>query len=113
MRGADAEQAALDWLLARGLSLVRRNFRARGGEIDLIMRDGDSVVFVEVRARTGSSHGLAIETVDARKQARLIYAARLWLTQHPQDAERPLRFDVVALQGTAAPLWVRDAFGTP
>lgn len=108
-RGDAAEDAALAHLQAAGLALVARNFRARGGEIDLVMGDGAVLVFVEVRHRSGSDHGDGLDSVATRKQRRLLAAAREYLAEHPQAARRTLRFDVVA-SGADGLRWVRDAF---
>ena len=77
------------------------------------MQDGDSLVFVEVRYRRSARHGSALESIDARKQRRLILAAEDFLSRHPQHAARPCRFDVVAVHGPgAAPRcdWIAGAF---
>lgn len=105
--GRGAEDAALAHLRRSGLTLLERNYRMRRGEIDLVMRDGDTLVFVEVRYRSGTSHGAAAETVDRRKRARLIAAAQSYLQQNRW--RQACRFDVVALQGTRLD-WMRDAF---
>ncbi|MDB5986064.1 MAG: hypothetical protein JWR16_1117 [Nevskia sp.] len=114
MRGAAAEAQAQRHLEAAGLRLIARNWRCRGGELDLVMRDRDTLVFVEVRSRARSDYGSALETIDARKQARLTLAARSFLNQHPEHAARPARFDVVALDGAADQPqtldWLRAAF---
>lgn len=110
-RGDDAEQAALKALRARGLKLIARNYRCPLGEIDLICEDGQSLAFVEVRYRGNRRYGLAAETVDRRKQDKIIRAARHFLQRHPRHRERPLRFDVVAIQGDDAEIqWIPDAF---
>ncbi|MGE0081944.1 MAG: YraN family protein [Thiohalomonadaceae bacterium] len=112
--GEEAEQAALRHLAARGLELVARNFRCRRGEIDLVMRDGATHVFVEVRYRSGSRFGGAAETVDRRKQQRVITAAQHYLQSHPQAARGPCRFDVMALSpatdGGWHIDWIQNAF---
>jgi putative endonuclease len=112
--GDRAEALALEHLLRHGLTLVCRNYRvargphARGGEIDLILRQRDgTLVFVEVRARAGASHGGALASVTARKQQRLLLAARHYLMRLPQLP--PCRFDVVAVEG-ATLQWIRGAF---
>lgn len=117
-RGDAAEQAALEHLLRHGLRLVQRNFRTPGrggGEIDLIMRDGDgTLVFVEVRQRSGSAHGGAGGSIGATKQRRIVFAARHYLARLP--VWPPCRFDVVLVQGrpdgTERPTleWLRAAF---
>ena len=105
--GRDAEDRACAHLRKHGLRLVERNFRCRGGEIDLIMRDGPTLVFVEVRFRRSDRFGGSAETVDVHKQARLIGAAQLYLQRKRITA--PCRFDVVAITGSDLQ-WVRDAF---
>ena len=107
--GRAAERLAARFLEARGLVIVARNFRCRGGEVDLIAREGDTLVFVEVRLRTGSGFGGAAASVDARKQAKVLCAARYYLAGRP---EQPCRCDVVALDRLAAGRieWIRDAF---
>ena len=111
--GEAAEAAACAHLERAGLRLIARNVRYRVGELDLVMRDGDSLVFVEVRYRQSAQHGSGAESVDARKRQRLVRAALAYLAAHPADAARPCRFDVVDATGSAsAPSlhWHRDAF---
>ena len=97
--GAAAEQAAARWLRERGLRLLAQNYHCRGGEIDLIMRDQDTLVFVEVRARAAGSPVSAIDSVDSRKQKRLALAVRHYLASHPEAAERFMRVDLLAHNG--------------
>jgi putative endonuclease len=108
--GARAEQLAEDFLLRQGLALVQRNFRCRMGEIDLIMRDRDTLVFAEVRLRSHRGFGGAAASVTHAKQARVVAAAKHFLTG---KRERPCRFDVVVLDRLAADAieWIKDAFG--
>ena len=106
-KGAAAEQEAVEYLLRQGLQLVARNFRCRGGEIDLIMRDGATLVFVEVRARSRVDFGGAAESISTAKQGRIILAARHYLARHGVDA--PCRFDAVLLQAGRLQ-WLRAAF---
>lgn len=107
--GAEAERRAADYLIRQGLRLVASNYRCRGGEIDLIMRDGNVLVFVEVRARAASRFGGAAESINAGKQARIILAARHYLASQGVDA--PCRFDALLLDaGNMA--WVKSAFET-
>ncbi len=95
---------------AQGLSLVARNVRSRFGEIDLIMRDGEVLVFVEVRARSRSDFGSAADSITPAKQRRIVLAAREYLTRQP--GHLACRFDVVTLDGTRNnPVWIRNAFG--
>jgi putative endonuclease len=108
--GGEAETLAERFLTARGLKLVARNVRCRGGEIDLVMQDGRSLVFVEVRLRTHKGFGSAAESVALRKQQRVILAAQHFLAQRGDTP--PCRFDVIALDGLAVESieWIRDAF---
>lgn len=110
-KGAAAEQLAADHLLRHGLRLIERNFRVRGGEIDLVCRDGKTTVFVEVRLRSRGDFGGAAASITATKQARLILAARHWLLRH---GETPCRFDCILLDGLEPKNieWLRDAFST-
>ena len=98
-RGDAAEAAALAMLQARGLQLLARNAASRGGELDLVMRDGATVVFVEVRYRATRRFGGGAASVDAGKRRRLVHAARAFLAGHPQMADAPCRFDVVDADG--------------
>jgi putative endonuclease len=94
--GRHAEQLAEHYLTQQGLRLLERNFRCRSGEIDLIMTDNETVVFVEVRYRKHQSFGGAAASVDQRKQRRLLLAAQHYL-QRSNNMERLCRFDVVAI----------------
>jgi len=110
-RGRSAEALAETHLKAHGLREVARNYRCRQGELDLVMRDGTTLVFVEVRYRRRDRFGSGAESVDRRKQARLIAAAQHYLQRH--GGNRAARFDVISVSGDpAAPqvAWIRDAF---
>ncbi|HVL57390.1 MAG TPA: YraN family protein [Burkholderiaceae bacterium] len=110
--GALAEQRAEAFLQARGLQPIARNVRFRGGEIDLVMRDADEVVFVEVRARASRGWGGAAASIDARKRRRLRLAAQLYLLQQHGNGHWPAcRFDVVAIDADSVD-WIRGAFGS-
>jgi len=112
-RGAQVEIAARDYLVAAGLQALAANARARHGELDLVMRDGDTVVFVEVRYRRNAAFGGGFASVDAGKRRRLVLAARQFLASHRDCRDAPCRFDVVDASGDpAAPKlqWMRDAF---
>jgi putative endonuclease len=104
--GQAGEDAALLHLQTRGLSLVERNFRCKGGEIDLILRDGETLVFVEVRKRADADHGGAAASITPRKQARLIIAAQVFLQRYRMPP--PCRFDVVAIDDGKV-VWLRNA----
>ncbi len=109
--GRQAEALAARHLEGRGLRILARNFRCRGGEIDLVCADGPTLVFVEVRLRRNAGYGGAGASITPRKQQRLILAARHYLAAHA-DATRPCRFDCVLLDdlhGDAVD-WLRDAF---
>ena len=114
VRGRAAEDMALRHLEQHGLQLVTRNFRCTRGEIDLIMRQDATLVFVEVRARRNDIYGSGADSVDARKQAKLNAAATIYLQQHAPLANCPCRFDVVAISFASDPPqldWIPDAFG--
>lgn len=106
--GQRAEAQALARLIEHGLQPVTRNYRCRGGEIDLVMRDGDCLVFVEVRFRRSIGFGGALASIDARKRRRLAVAAEHYLARHGWRG--PCRFDVVAFDGGSKQTWIRDAF---
>lgn len=106
--GDAAESEALAHLQAAGLRLLQRNYRARRGEIDLVMQDGEVLVFVEVRFRTADGHGDGLDSVTASKRSRLVNAARQFAQEHPHAARMAQRFDVVAL-GAGGLRWVRNA----
>ncbi|GAA0580266.1 YraN family protein [Halomonas salifodinae] len=110
-RGSAVETAAEAWLAERGLTRVARNQHAKGGELDLVMRDGDTLVFVEVKHRADCRHGHPLESVTPTKQRRLIRAAHFYLQRNRLSC--PCRFDVVAVTGQPPHLdfhWVRAAF---
>ncbi|MBN6713049.1 YraN family protein [Pseudomonas capsici] len=112
--GREAEACALLYLQQQGLRPITQNWSCKRGELDLVMLDGDTVVFVEVRYRRHSGWGGAMESVDFRKQEKLITAAQLFLQQESQWADHPCRFDVIAVDGDpgkSAPLkWLKNAF---
>ena len=110
-RGRTAEDTACAYLLGHGLVLVERNYRSRRGEIDLILRDADTLVFVEVRYRRQSGFGSAAESVNHGKQMRIAACARHYLRTHCQFDTTGCRFDVVAIDGPVQSIeWIRNAF---
>ena len=112
-RGAGVEAAARLHLLRAGLQEVAANAGYRLGELDLVMRDGQTLVFVEVRFRASDGFGSGAETVDRGKRRRIVRAAQLFLLQHPELAEDYCRFDVVEASGDPESpgfTWHRDAF---
>ena len=108
--GALAEARAAEFLQRKGFAVVDRNWTCRGGEIDLVCRDGDTLVFVEVRARSSTSHGTPLETVVDVKRRRLIRAAEIYL-HVKKKSDAACRFDVVAITGDRVE-HVEDAFAT-
>ena len=108
--GDAAEDRALAYLVGRGLRLVERNYRTPhrgGGEIDLVMRDGATLVFVEVRKRASRAFGGAAASIGAAKQRRIVFAARHYLMRAASPP--PCRFDVVSVEAGAVE-WLRAAF---
>jgi putative endonuclease len=111
--GARFERRARDELERAGLRLLDSNYATRHGELDLVMREGDTVVFVEVRHRRQAGYGDAAASVTAGKQARLVLAAQSWLAAHARFAQSPCRFDVVSYdgpEGEARMAWRKGAF---
>lgn len=111
-RGRYWEWRALLYLRVRGLRLVARNYSSPGGEIDLIMRDGDTLAFVEVRYRRRRDFGSPAESVDWRKRRRIVACAGWFLSRNPRLAQTPCRFDILALGGGARARteWLKGAF---
>ena len=105
--GAEAEEIAVRFLANQGLQVVARNFRTRLGEIDVVARDGATLVFVEVRLRTRDDYGGALESIDSSKRRRIVAAANGYLSL--LGREPPCRFDVVTVEDRRAP-WIRGAF---
>jgi len=105
-RGREAEERAARHLERCGLRVIERNFRVRGGEIDLICNAGKTLVFVEVRQRTRSDFGGAGASIDAGKRRRIILAARHYIAGRP---ERDCRFDCVLIDGEQLE-WIPNAF---
>lgn len=104
--GAAGEESAVRHLVAHGLQVLARNFRVKGGEIDIVCRDGATTIFVEVRKRASSNFGGAAYSITLTKQQRQILAARHWLARHGDSA---CRFDCVLIDGEHLE-WVKNAF---
>ncbi|MCB1634263.1 MAG: YraN family protein [Xanthomonadales bacterium] len=112
-RGQSIEGQAAQWLRGQGLILLERNYQIVGGEIDLVMREAATIVFVEVRYRRDPRATRAVDSVGARKRQLLLRTAQSWLAAHPEHARRPCRFDVLGVEGEIDQLryqWVRHAF---
>jgi len=113
-KGARAEQLALDYLRQQGLTSLSRNFRCRFGEIDLVMRDAECLVFIEVRYRSANRYASAALSVDARKQAKIVRTATYFLSRNQYLSDCPVRFDVVAFDSPEDDRdklqWTKDAF---
>ena len=112
-RGRNAEDVACVRLQQAGLALASRNYRSPYGEIDLVMQERDTLVFVEVRYRSSEDFGTPAETVDARKQARLRATAEHYLQHTPRASKKACRFDIVALTGNGEDgdfRWLQNVF---
>lgn len=111
-RGKFAEEAAFKYLKGQGLKAIAKNYSCKCGEIDLIMRDEDTLVFVEVRLRKSQSYGDGAASVTQSKQHRIILAAQ-WYLKINRFSDPPCRFDVVSVGFKAQQVeisWIRDAF---
>lgn len=111
-QGLAAEAAAVRFLVHQGLTLVAQNYSCRFGEIDLIMRDQHTLVFIEVRLRSHQAFASAAASIDMRKQQKLIRSAQYYLQIH--DLDLPCRFDAVLFDGAnqGPPNWIRNAIET-
>ena len=112
-RGRWAESLALEYLLGKGLLLITRNFHARCGEIDLIMQDGTTIVFIEIRYRADNLYMHALETIDTRKCTRIINTSQHYLQTHRDASGKICRFDVMIICGHAdnpGIRWIKNAF---
>lgn len=108
-KGVIAEKKALTYLLGQGLTLLHQNYYCRFGEIDLIMFDQDTLVFIEVRYRKSSDFGGALASINKSKQRKIINTAKHYLAQ--LTSEPYCRFDAIALNEIeSAPLWIQNAF---
>jgi len=109
--GDRGERQAEQFLAQNGLKIVARNWHCRHGEIDLVMFDGEYLVFVEVRLRTPRGFANSAESVDFLKQRKLAQAASMFLASNSAWRERPCRFDVVGIEGDSGELaWIQHAF---
>lgn len=110
LKGLALERQGARYLSTRGLRLLTTNYRCKAGEIDLIMRDGSTLVFIEVRFRRSGLRGSPVETVTLRKQRRLVRCARHYLMSCQLYDTVPCRFDVLGIEPGNRITWVRNAF---
>lgn len=108
--GYDAEAAAVEFLHTKGVRIIARNVRSKGGEIDIVGTDRNTLIFVEVRLRRHKDFGSAADSVTLTKQRRIANAARFFLLRHPALANKPCRFDCVLMDAPGNFDWLRDAF---
>lgn len=108
--GQDAEHQAQQFLMAQGLILRDNNFACKAGEIDIIAKHNNTLVFIEVRLRKHTRFGQAYETVTKSKQRKIIKTALFYLQKKQLFEKHPCRFDIVALDRHSEPLWIQDAF---
>lgn len=111
--GREAEQRACEYLRTQGLSLIAQNYRCYHGELDLIMRDNNVIVFVEVRKRGRTDYGNAFDSVNGGKQQKLVRTATHFLQKHNWLYKVNSRFDVVAIhpvKGSMQLQWIKNAF---
>lgn len=110
-QGRVGEEEAVAWLRRQGYDIVERNFSTKAGEIDVIAREGDTLCFIEIKARSSRTYGPAIEAISRKKQRRLARAAAFYLLGHPTNS--PCRFDVLGMD-LGSDSWtftlIRDAF---
>lgn len=109
-RGDAAEARAEAHLIQQGLKPVARNWRCTLGELDVVMSDAETLVIVEVRARSSTSHGGALASVDARKRGKLMRTALAFVQAHPAWQDAPIRFDVVTIEADGQGRWLPNAF---
>lgn len=111
-QGEFFEQQAKVFLEQHGLRFIAQNQAFKVGELDLIMQEKNTLVFVEVRQRKSHYFGSALESIDYRKQQKWLKAANLWLAQRNQSLDTAdCRFDVVVFEGNAPPMWIKNFLG--
>lgn len=111
-KGTDAEEQALVYLVSRGLQWISSNYHCRWGEIDLIMREADYLVFVEVRARSSLSFGGAAASITFAKKQKLLKTASHYLLVNKINSKQAIRFDVFSFEGNTSKInWIKNAFG--
>lgn len=109
--GRVAEEKALDYLSNLGFKLVVKNYRCPLGEVDLIMRDKEYLVFIEVRARGNMSYGGGVASITYAKRQKIIKTTSHFIIKNKLQNKHPLRFDVISIDGQCGTiLWIKDAF---
>jgi len=111
--GDAAEQIARSYLVKRGLKLLEQNYHGKYGELDLVMQDSDSIVFVEVRYRNQTNYGTPLESINHQKQQKIIKTALYYLQRHPEWQNAAARFDVIGITSgdkQANVDWIQNAF---
>jgi len=109
--GREAEERAAQRLCAAGLRILHRNYRCRMGELDIVARDGDTLVIAEVRLRSSRRFGGAAASITPAKRGRIVRATRHLLARYPSLQKRPVRFDALLVSATDSPIeWLRGAF---
>lgn len=108
IQGERSEQLACRYLLKQGLELVEKNFRSKHGELDLILRDQQRLIIVEVRFRKTATYGGAIESITKKKQSRIIAATEYYLMINKINS--PIRFDVITMSTDSEINWIKNAF---
>lgn len=107
--GTDKERIAAEYLEKQGLVILEKNFRGRQGEIDIVARDGNYLVFAEVKFRSSTRLGSALEAVNYKKQCQICKVADYYRCKHRLGNDTMVRYDVVAIQGDEI-IWVKNAF---
>lgn len=111
-KGRIAENKALAYLINQGFELITQNYSCRMGEIDLIMRDKEHLVFIEVRSRISGYFGGALASINYKKRIKILNTASYFMLEHKKHHQCAMRFDVVCIDGKTASInWIKDAFG--
>lgn len=107
--GAEKEELAIAYIKEQGAELLEKNFYFHGGELDLVVKDGEYLCFIEVKYRKSSSYGYPEEAVTAAKQKKIIQGAKVFLYQNRYPSDTPCRFDVISIYKENIS-WMKDAF---
>ena len=108
--GSEKEELAIAYLTEQGVKILARNFYFRGGELDLIVKDGEYICFIEVKYRKNIVYGFPEEAVTPAKQQKIVQGARVFLYQNKYAPDTPCRFDVISIYQEEV-TWIKDAFG--